>query len=679
MQNKTKRRLSYMIQFGSLKKEFLPQVALLPPDHGRPSFRRYCSVPVGSTHLDTIPESKCGPMTALQSAKETSATSAPVPHSASPKKTPFTSVFSSEGSSPQSLILPGDTGQHSSKFSERVASIAPKIRTRIGCTPVEYWPYFTYLICTTHVLVFVVAWAIYGPSPVGQSLQSRYLGLVRLPNLRNSTACWAEPENLWLGPRYADLIRLGACYPPCMRFDSNLYQAVVEKQKTSDRLSGCCLQENGQKCYQTSMSHCVRDGGEWLRYRGRPSAYLAKSMAAHRDSSPSDDRLYSGHSFAHRSEASSTNRSGPVCGLDPAYCLQPRSSSVMPWSETDVTEWPVCSYSTKISETGNEARHMQCEVTGRPCCLGIRGECIITTQEHCKFVHGIYNANAALCSQVNCLRQVCGMWSFWNGVYPDQHYRVTTALFIPSGFVPLIAYLAIHLTFVRNLEKLIGSCRMCIVYLLSGSVGNLLSGYFLPYQISAGPTPSLMALVGLRSIIYFCYSGPLPRLNMGLVKNVFLVIGLFIAGFFPWLDNFLLFGGFVSGALFSFVLLPYPRLCTSITSDPDEGDKDASNMIALLPMSSHTRGIYARRHSRLESSMPRKRLLSYPRHRLPVEVVSSVLWLVLIVGLFCLFNFAPVSRCKWCTYFTCLPIVPNLCDAFNLDVNERSECATQDW
>jgi len=46
---------------------------------------------------------------------------------------------------------------------------------------------------------------------------------------------------------------------------------------------------------------------------------------------------------------------------------------------------------------------MICEVIGHPCCIGIRGQCKITTKEYCMFVGGTFHEEAALCSQVRCL------------------------------------------------------------------------------------------------------------------------------------------------------------------------------------------------------------------------------------------------------------------------------------
>jgi hypothetical protein len=48
-----------------------------------------------------------------------------------------------------------------------------------------------------------------------------------------------------------------------------------------------------------------------------------------------------------------------------------------------------------------DAPHMSCEVIARPCCIGIHGDCRITTREYCDFVKGFFHPEATLCSQVS--------------------------------------------------------------------------------------------------------------------------------------------------------------------------------------------------------------------------------------------------------------------------------------
>jgi len=51
-------------------------------------------------------------------------------------------------------------------------------------------------------------------------------------------------------------------------------------------------------------------------------------------------------------------------------------------------------------ETEGYQDHLKCELIGRPCCLGIYGQCHITTREYCDFVKGFFHEDATLCSQV---------------------------------------------------------------------------------------------------------------------------------------------------------------------------------------------------------------------------------------------------------------------------------------
>jgi hypothetical protein len=50
---------------------------------------------------------------------------------------------------------------------------------------------------------------------------------------------------------------------------------------------------------------------------------------------------------------------------------------------------------------------MECEVIGRPCCLGVYGQCHITTREYCDFAKGFFHEEATLCSQVCQINFFC--------------------------------------------------------------------------------------------------------------------------------------------------------------------------------------------------------------------------------------------------------------------------------
>ena len=121
----------------------------------------------------------------------------------------------------------------------------------------------------------------------------------------------------------------------------------------------------------------------------------------------------------------------------------------------DITKWPICRKRKEHTDTPpSEAEHMVCEVIGKPCCIGIRGQCQITTKEFCDFVKGVFHDEAALCSQVSqqilthfvklsliilfqvsCMDDVCGLLPFRQRDTPDQFYRIWTSLFLHAGWV----------------------------------------------------------------------------------------------------------------------------------------------------------------------------------------------------------------------------------------------------
>ena len=48
----------------------------------------------------------------------------------------------------------------------------------------------------------------------------------------------------------------------------------------------------------------------------------------------------------------------------------------------------------------NGPDHMTCQQAGKPCCIGIQGECRVVTREECAFVRGYFHHEASLCAQV---------------------------------------------------------------------------------------------------------------------------------------------------------------------------------------------------------------------------------------------------------------------------------------
>ncbi|CAH8510832.1 unnamed protein product [Schistosoma turkestanicum] len=599
---------------------------------------------------------------------------------------------------------------------------------------IEYRPYFTYWISFIHIVIFIAGSIGYGFAPIGLGIATRYVGKVLLPTLTIDQVCWIEYENLWIGPRQTDLVRLGARFPPCMRFDPVLYDAVIKRQKKFDRASGCCIRNDGGGCYQTHRAICSRTLATWLHYEIDNSS-SSSTVQTTELLPPIHTHLLNNSQFEKNLHSSNNNnnnnnnnneqnilhstqligQAGPVCGLDPDFCARPRSIGAFAWSETDVTKWPICELSDSVSNMGGYAPHMECQVTGHPCCLGLKGECIMTTQEHCDFVRGFYYPNAALCSQVNCLNQICGMSPFINNEYPNQMYRIFTSLFLHAGVLHLLLSLGVQMIFMRDLEKMIGWHRITLVYILSGCIGSLTSGIFLPYQVETGPTGAQFALLGVALVDFIHCWHYLAHPWLALLRNFLLIFLLFTFGLLPWIDNYANAGSFLSGILLSFILLPFrgfimhhssvsltTSMATSVNqnlSDNNNQNNNNNNTTSYYntPITSPTTpsvlfnfnfydihrksctSLQYQQSNSMQQSQPQHNYQSQCRHRCFIIILCLILWFILCVSVIVLFIWGPIINCQYCNYFTCLPLTVNFCDNLQVNVEKRSDCILPNW
>ncbi|OAD60040.1 Inactive rhomboid protein 1, partial [Eufriesea mexicana] len=331
----------------------------------------------------------------------------------------------------------------------------------------DHRPYFTYWITTVQVLILIISLACYGFGPVGMDLSHRS-GLVLVTSLSLQQVDYQEPANFWFGPRAADLIHLGAKFAPCMRRDIKILKEI-DVWRERERDTACCIRNDDSGCVQSSKADCSNTISTWKKWG--PG-----------DSGPGG-RI-----------------SGSVCGLDPKFCDAPASIAPYEWPD-DITKWPICRktnpFNQRFSRNGSQrsngnfpvgrykdkmAEHMVCEVIGHPCCIGIHGMCRITTKEYCDFVHGYFHEEASLCSQVECLHDVCGMIPFLHPEWPDQFYRLFTTMFLHAGILHLFITLLIQYFLMRDLEKLTGSLRIALIYFIGALAGNLASAIFVPYR-----------------------------------------------------------------------------------------------------------------------------------------------------------------------------------------------------
>ncbi|OON15067.1 peptidase, S54 family, partial [Opisthorchis viverrini] len=401
------------------------------------------------------------------------------------------------------------------------------------------FPHFSVWISSVQIAVFVATLLLFGWCPFGPSGQTRVLGRVLTPNLVVDHVCRVEYRSYFLSLRQSDLIRLGASFAPCMRPDESIQKEMIERQKAFDRASGCCMRNDGSGCYQTLRERCSYLLSTWLRH-DTASSEIKTTILNSRSIVPAV------------SPANTSIRAGPVCGLDPNYCLNPHPTHTAAWNSNDVTTWPVCHLSNNQSAQSSADQHMRCEVTGRPCCVGIRGECIITTREHCEFVQGLYNPKASLCSQVNCLEHSCGLWSFINPAIPDQFYRPILSLFIHENLPVLLLSVLVQLVFVRRFEQFLGWWRIAVIFLLSSLFGSVVSVCLQPHQVGSGPSHIGVLLAQLVDFYY--YREWVEDEYPGILCISLPIIFLFLLGFLPSLDNIANLMSAVAGILLYHVI-----------------------------------------------------------------------------------------------------------------------------
>ncbi|CAH1274373.1 RHBDF1 [Branchiostoma lanceolatum] len=386
-------------------------------------------------------------------------------------------------------------------------------------TITDYRPYFTYWVTFVHILITIIALAVYGIAPIGFA-ETETTALVRTPKLSLENIPKIEKDNFWIGPKDEDLIHLGAKYSPCMRKDPKILQRI-EDQRRKENETGCCIKTDQSGCYQSLEDDCSKTFAEFVRWS---------------EENPGPDGRIS----------------GAVCGQDPEACKNPASVKPHRWAD-DMTKWPVC----KEPSSGGSRAHMMCEVTAHPCCIGITGTCEITTREYCEFKHGFFHQEASLCSQVSCMDRICGLLPFMDPEVPDQFYRLWTSLFLHAGLVHLLMSVIFQMTILRDLEKLAGWGRIAIIYVLSGIAGNLASAVFLPYQAEVGPAGAHFGAIACLFVEVFQSWQMLQAPWRAILKLTIIVLVLFLLGLLPWIDNFAHITGFICGILLSFSFLPY--------------------------------------------------------------------------------------------------------------------------
>lgn len=209
-------------------------------------------------------------------------------------------------------------------------------------------------------------------------------------------------------------------------------------------------------------------------------------------------------------------------------------------------------------------------------------------------------------------------------VHQHQGWRLISCMWLHAGILHLLVNM-LSLVFIGiRLEQNFGFIRIGIIYLLSGFGGSILSSLFIRNSISVGASGALFGLLGamLSELItnWSIYTNKVAAL---LTLIVIVLINLAI-GILPHVNNFAHIGGFLTGILLGFILLPRPQF----------GWLERYSLPAGVHVSS-----------------------KYKAYQYVLGVLSLVLVIAgFAVGLVMLFRGVNAyERCHWCRYASCVP------------------------
>uniref|UniRef100_A0A2P2JZC6 RHOMBOID-like protein n=1 Tax=Rhizophora mucronata TaxID=61149 RepID=A0A2P2JZC6_RHIMU len=209
-------------------------------------------------------------------------------------------------------------------------------------------------------------------------------------------------------------------------------------------------------------------------------------------------------------------------------------------------------------------------------------------------------------------------------VSKHQGWRLVACIWLHAGIIHLLANM-LSLVFIGiRLEQQFGFARIGFIYLLSGFGGSVLSSLFIRGNISVGASGALFGLLGamLSELItnWTIYTNKAAALFTLLF---FITINLVI-GILPYVDNFAHIGGFLSGLLLGFILLPRPQYAWL----------ERRNLPGRVGVES-----------------------KYKAYQYALWLISVVLLIVgFVVALVMLFRGKNGNdHCSWCHYLSCVP------------------------
>ncbi|GAA0148755.1 hypothetical protein Leryth_008909 [Lithospermum erythrorhizon] len=213
----------------------------------------------------------------------------------------------------------------------------------------------------------------------------------------------------------------------------------------------------------------------------------------------------------------------------------------------------------------------------------------------------------------------------WNKVvHEHQTWRLITCIWLHAGVIHVVANM-FSLVFIGiRLEQQFGFVRVGVIYLLSGIGGSILSSLFIQNSISVGASGALFGLLGAMLSELLTNWSIYSNKAAALFTLIIIILINLAVGILPHVDNFAHIGGFISGFLLGFILLPRPQF-----------------------------GWFESRHLPANARLTSK----YTVYQYVFWVIATILLVTgFVVGLVMLFKGKNGNEhCSWCHYLSCVP------------------------
>jgi len=159
-------------------------------------------------------------------------------------------------------------------------------------------------------------------------------------------------------------------------------------------------------------------------------------------------------------------------------------------------------------------------------------------------------------------------------IVAGQIWRLLTSMFLHIGLMHLLFNSYALFLLGMEVERLYGSARFLVIYLLAGLWGSLASFAFSPH-LSAGASGAIFGLLGTLVAFFLRHREMFGEFGRQRLMSLLGVAGLnLVFGFtVPGIDNFAHLGGLISGTLLGWSLAPNYKVFWDAHSGPKLVDR----------------------------------------------------------------------------------------------------------